>query len=170
MNEVKAKLSYLRIAPKKVRQVARLLKNMDFLSAEAHLKSMPQKSVLPLRKLLLSAAANAEHNYNLVRSDLYVSKVLVDPGPILKRFMPRARGSAYPINKRTSHITLFLSSKSGKKIDLKAQTSKTSKVVEPKTELKPKKSPAKVKKDLGADKLKKSTSGAKQKIFSRKAI
>src|SRR5574343_163065 len=116
MNEVKAKLSYLRVAPKKVRQVARLLKNMDFLVAEAHLKSMPQKSVLPLKKLLLSAAANAEHHYNLLRSDLYISKVLVDPGPILKRSMPRARGSAYPINKRTSHITLFLSSKSGKKI------------------------------------------------------
>ncbi len=113
MDAVFAKLKSLRVAPKKVRQVTRLLKGMSFNQAEAHLRYMPQKSVSNLRKLLLSAAANAENNFNLSRQDLFVLKILVDPGPTLKRMMPRARGRGEPINKRTSHITIFLAPKTG---------------------------------------------------------
>jgi len=59
-----------------------------------------------------------KHNYGLKKEDLYISKILVDPGPSLKRYRPRARGSVFPISKRTSHVTIFLSS-------LKPQTPKT---------------------------------------------
>src|SRR3989304_4153493 len=108
MTEVVAKLRYLRISPKKVRQVTALLKGLSFKAAEAQLRFLPQKSVKPLLKLLASAGANAVQNYKLRKEDLMLSKILVDPGPILKRSMPRAHGRAFPINKRTSHVSFFL--------------------------------------------------------------
>ena len=123
MESILAKLKNLRVAPKKVRQVTRLLKGMSFDQAEAHLRYLPQKSVPNLRKLLLSAAANAENNFNLSRQDLFVLKILVDPGPTLKRMRERARGRGEPINKRTSHITIFLASRTGKKVDLSLRKS-----------------------------------------------
>ena len=79
MTEVVAKLRYLRISPKKVRQVTALLKGLSFKAAEAQLHFLPQKSVKPLLKLLVSAGANAAQNYKLRKEDLMISKILVDP-------------------------------------------------------------------------------------------
>lgn len=184
MESIFAKLKNLRVAPKKVRQVTRLLKGMNFDQAEAHLRYMPQKSVPNLRKLLLSAAANAENNFNLSRQDLFVLKILVDPGPTLKRMMPRARGRGEPINKRTSHITIFLASRTGQrsaKLGLRSHSGEgggsgpASKKSEQKKTLKASGPASKSKKAHVQDKstikgksLK--SSGVKQKIFSRKAI
>ncbi len=166
MESVFAKLKNLRVAPKKVRQITRLLKGMSFDQAEAHLRYMPQKSVPNLRKLLLSAAANAENNFNLSRQDLFVSKVLVDPGPTLKRMMPRARGRGELINKRTSHVTIFLTSKTGKKIEkTKAKSQPESLVKVSEKSRKAHVQDKSIMKDKG-----RKASGVRQKVFSRKAI
>ena len=106
--QVTAHLRKLRIAPRKVRLVADLLKGMDIREAEAQLAHLRKGAVLPIRKLLHSAIANAEHNAKLDRANLFVRQVLVNQGATLKRSQPRAFGRATPIRKRTSHITIVL--------------------------------------------------------------
>lgn len=108
MQQVTAKAKYVRIAPKKVRLVTHVLKGMSVGDAQAQLRQMAQKSVQPLSKVLASAIANAVHNVHADRNQLYIRNILVDPGPSLKRMRPRARGSGFPILKRTSHMTVIL--------------------------------------------------------------
>ena len=104
--EAKAHLKYVRISPRKVKIVLDLIRGKDAATAMAILKNTPKSASEYLIKLLNSAIANAEHNFNMDASKLYVSECFVCPGPILKRIMPRAQGRAYRINKRTSHVTL----------------------------------------------------------------
>ena len=104
--EAKAYLKYARISPRKVKIVLDLIRGKDVATAMAILKNTPKSASEYLIKLLNSAIANAEHNFNMDASKLYVSECFVCPGPILKRIMPRAQGRAYRINKRTSHVTL----------------------------------------------------------------
>jgi len=106
-----AKLNYLRMSPRKVRLVANLIKGLDVVEAKHQLRFLTKKAALPLAKLLDSAVANAKHNFNLDKNNLYIAKILVNQGPTLKRWMPRAFGRATPIAKRTSHITLVLEEK-----------------------------------------------------------
>jgi len=111
--EVTARLSNLRIAPRKTRLAADLIRGKDVLKAQAILSftvSKPGKAIL---KLLNSAVASAKHNHQLDEKKLFVSKITVDEGPKLKRWHPMSRGRAYPIMKRTSHIVLVLSEKNG---------------------------------------------------------
>ena len=75
------------------------------------LQFSPRKAAALIRKVVLSAVANAEHNLSLDIDDLFVSKILVDEGPSLKRIMPRAKGRADRIVKRTSHITVVVAEK-----------------------------------------------------------
>ena len=75
------------------------------------LLTTPKAASEPLVKLLKSAAANAENNHNMDPEKLYVSEVFANPGPIIKRIMPRAQGRAFRINKRTSHVTLVVAEK-----------------------------------------------------------
>jgi len=103
-----AKLRYLRISPRKVRLIADLVRGMGALEAKHQLELLNKKAALPMLKLLNSAIANAEHNDKLKVEELYIAEIKVDEGPTLKRWIPRARGSASGINKRTSHITLGL--------------------------------------------------------------
>lgn len=105
--EVKANLRYLRIAPRKVRLVADLIRKKSVQEAEAILKFTTKRAALPLLKLLKQAISNAK-NLNLDVKNLYISKILVNEGPKLKRILPRARGHADEIQKKTSHITLIL--------------------------------------------------------------
>jgi len=114
-----AKLNYLRLAPRKVRLVANLIKGMRVKEARVQLKFCPKRASQPLLKLLNSAVANAEHNFQLKEDNLYISKITVDQGPSLKRWRPRAFGRAFPIMKRTSHITLVLEEKPEKGIEKK---------------------------------------------------
>ena len=104
--EAKAYLKYARISPRKVEIVLDLIRGKDVATAMAILKNTPKSASEYLIKLLNSAIANAEHNFSMDVSKLYVSECFVCPGPILKRIMPRAQGRAYRINKRTSHVTL----------------------------------------------------------------
>ena len=76
--------------------------------ALAMLEATPKAAAEIVYKLIKSATANAEQNHDLARADLYVAEIYADGGPILKRVMPRAKGRAYRINKRTSHITVKL--------------------------------------------------------------
>ena len=104
--EARAYLKYLRISPRKVKIVLDLIRGKDADVAMAILKNTPKAASEPLVKLLKSACANAENNFNMDADKLVVTQVFATPGPILKRMMPRAQGRAYRINKRTSHVTI----------------------------------------------------------------
>ena len=106
--EAKATLKYARISPRKVKIVLDLIRGKDAGAAMAILKNTHKGASEYLIKLLKSAIANAEHNFNMDVSRLYVSECFVCPGPTLKRIMPRAKGSADRILKRTSHVTLVV--------------------------------------------------------------
>lgn len=103
-----AELNYLRVAPRKVRSVADLIRGLPVVEAEAQLLLSPRRPGGPLLKLLRSAVANAKNNKKLASNRLVVEEIRVDQGPMLKRFMPRARGSAAMIQKKMSHVTLIL--------------------------------------------------------------
>ncbi len=109
--EARAYLKYLRMTPRKVQIVCDLIRGKDISAAAAILLNTRKAASEPLIKLLKSCAANAENNHELNPEKLYVSQVFVTPGPILKRVMPRARGGAARINKRTCHVTLVLAEK-----------------------------------------------------------
>lgn len=105
---VTAKLSYLRMSPRKVRLVANLLSGMLAEKAIIQLENMAKISAGPMLKLLRSAIANAKHNYEMKEEGLMLKKIIVNDGPILRRWMPRAMGRATPIRKRSSHIEITL--------------------------------------------------------------
>ena len=105
--EATAKVTYVRIAPRKVQIVLDLIRNKPCDQAMAILKHTPKAACEPLAKLLKSAMANAE-NKDMDVSSLYVAECFVGHGPTLKRIRPRDHGRAYRINKKTSHITLVL--------------------------------------------------------------
>ena len=111
METAKAKLSNYRQAPRKVRLVAVLLRGMSAERALAQLAMLPKRASEPMQKLLRSALANATEREGVSAADLYVSKIEVNGGVVFKRSMPRARGRASMIKKRTSHITLSLAQK-----------------------------------------------------------
>lgn len=101
----------VRIAPRKARLVMDLIRGKSVAEAIAILKFTPRGASPIIAKALNSAIANAENNFDLDAESLVVSEAFVNEGPTLKRFRPRAKGSASPINKRTSHITVVVSEK-----------------------------------------------------------
>ncbi len=105
---VTVKLNYLRIAPRKVRLIADHIRKKKVDEAEAILNFTKKRGTEPLLKLLKTAIADARNNFQLEPDNLYISKITVDGGPRYKRWRPRARGAAYKIQKKTSHITLVL--------------------------------------------------------------
>ncbi|HVN26102.1 MAG TPA: 50S ribosomal protein L22 [Candidatus Paceibacterota bacterium] len=108
MEQQTATLRYLRMAPRKVRSVGDLVKGMPVNEAEAQLITQRRRPAKALLKLLRSAVANAKTNKKLNADHLFVQNVRVDGGPMLKRILPRARGSASPIEKKMSHVTITL--------------------------------------------------------------
>ena len=164
---VEAKLRYLRIAPRKVNIVAKVIKGMDVEEADAQLKFVEKRAGLPLAKLLKSAVANATNNFNLEKKNLYIKDILVGAGPTLKRWRARSRGRANVIRKRTSHIKIILEekvatkkAKAGKVALEKSSEKAKESVIRKENKFKP------VKK---AEKPKTEITG-KRKIFSRKSI
>jgi large subunit ribosomal protein L22 len=103
---VKATSRYARVAPNKVRQVVVHIRGRRVADARHLLALSPKGVAEQVLKTLNSAVANAENNHDLDVDDLYVTAAIVDEGPQLKRFQPRAMGRAYRIRKRTSHITI----------------------------------------------------------------
>ena len=110
--EARAVASHIRIAPRKVRIVVDLIRGKQIGEAFAILKHTPKVASEVVEKLLKSAVANAENNYDMNTDDLYVSQVFVDQGPTLKRIHPRSRGQAFKILKRSSHITIVVKERS----------------------------------------------------------
>ena len=111
MKEITAHLRYLRISPRKARLVADMVKGKSVKQAENILRLATKRASLPIKKLLGSAVANADHNFQMQKENLFVKTIYVNKGPTLKRSMPRSRGSASKINKRSSHITIILTTK-----------------------------------------------------------
>lgn len=110
-NSAKAIAKTVRIPARKARLVMDLVRNKSVGEAIAILKHTPRAASPIIEKVLNSAIANAEHNYDLDVTKLYISEGYVNEGPTLKRFRPRAKGSASRINKRTSHITVVVKEK-----------------------------------------------------------
>ena len=104
----KAVAKYIRISPYKVRPVLDLVRGKSYAEAVALLEHLQKSAADPVKKAIMSAGANAEHNLQMAKSDLYVAACYADQGPTLKRMRPRAQGRAYRILKRTSHITVVL--------------------------------------------------------------
>lgn len=123
---MKAALSNYRQSPRKVRLVASLVQGKTVGQALEQLQFLPRRAALPLAKLIKSAAANAGAG----ASELVIGEFRVDKGPTLRRSRPRARGSAFRINKRTSHVLLTLKSKTqaGAKSAVKKAETKTKRV------------------------------------------
>lgn len=105
---MEANLNNLRISPRKVSVVAKMLAGLSVREADVQLDRQLRRAALPLRKLLASAIANAEHNFRAIPENLIVARVLVGEGKKLKRWMPRAQGRATPIWKRLSRVSLTL--------------------------------------------------------------
>ncbi|MDN3496551.1 50S ribosomal protein L22 [Planococcus sp. APC 4015] len=109
-----ARVKHIRVTPQKARRVVALIKGKQAQEALAILKFAPQSASEPIYKLVASAMANArvkadKDSEYLDDNDLYVANAYVDEGTTLKRFQPRAQGRAFQIKKRTSHITIVLS-------------------------------------------------------------
>jgi large subunit ribosomal protein L22 len=140
--EITAKLKNYRIAPRKMRLMADLIRGKNVNEAKKNLMFSSKKSASSLTKLLNSAIANAKTNFAVKEEelgDLYIKKIMVNEGPKMKRFKPIARGSAHEFFKRTSHVLITLDkkeNKSGKVVkETKADTKKNNK---PKAEKKTK--------------------------------
>ena len=99
---------YIRMSPRKVKVVIDMIRGKSAKEAAAILRYTPKAACEPVLKVLNSAIANAENNLDMNRDDLYVAEAYANQGPTLKRYRARARGSASPIRKRTSHITVIL--------------------------------------------------------------
>ena len=107
--EAKACAKHIRISPRKARQVVDLIRGKSVQEAYSILKFTPHKGSAIVTKVLKSAVANAEHNYDMDVENLFVSTAYVDQGPSIKRYKPHAMGRADGIKKRTSHITIMVS-------------------------------------------------------------
>lgn len=168
---ITAKLRYLRIAPRKVRMVVDLIRGKSVEEAQTILAFVVKNAAAPLLKLLNSAVANAKNNFQIDSSNLYIAKITVDEGQKYKRWRPRARGQAYEIQKKTSHITLVLGQLAGKvkRIQRAKEVKAVERIGEAKEMLKPAKSPQlkpRPEKELPKPGIKKSI----KRIFRRKAF
>lgn len=174
--EIKAKLKHLRIAPRKVRLVADLIRGKMADDASKILEFTIKKGAHPMKNLLMQAIANAKNNFQIEADNLYISKVFVDEGSKLKRWMPRSRGTAMEIQKKLCHITMVLEEKeiSGKEKGekkIKENKSPEEQKEEEKKESKVKKSSAKTKisKTKNDSKMNRGKIGLKR-VFKRKSI
>jgi len=106
--QVKAKAKFIRMSPRKTRLVVNAVRGLVANEALDQLKFIKKRAAKPISKLISSAMANAEHNFELKKDNLYIKEIRVDEGATMHRWKPRARGRATPIRKRTNHINLIL--------------------------------------------------------------
>ena len=109
--EAFAHVKYVRMSPREVKLVCDMIRGKDVKTAAAYLSNTSKAACEPMAKLLKSAIANAENNFNMDKKNLYVAECFVCPGPMLKRIRPRAQGRAFRVMKRTSHVTMVLREK-----------------------------------------------------------
>lgn len=113
---ITANLNTYRQSPRKVRLVSDLVKGKSIPDALRILAVTTKVAALPLRKLVLSAVRSAKNSFSIDEANLYIKEFRVDAGATLKRSMPRARGSAFPILKRTCHVSLILDERESKQV------------------------------------------------------
>lgn len=173
IKEIKVAGRFVKVAPAKVRLVADRLRKKTIEQALDELQFMMKSSVSPLTKLLNSAIADAQHNFQYDKKDLFIKELTVNQGPTLKRFRPRAYGRSAMIRKRTSHIDLLIGIKEGaKQIVAKKKSDKADAKLEEVKVL----APQDVKKqiegvgaaDSGEQEKGQKKSGFLKKVFSRK--
>ena len=111
VTSARATAKMVRISARKVRLVIDEIRGKSVADSLAILKFTPNSAASDVEKVLNSAVANAENNFDLDRASLFISEAYANEGPTLKRFRPRAKGSASPINKRTSHITIVVTAR-----------------------------------------------------------
>ena len=179
--KVRAKLKNLRVSPRKVRISADIIRGCNVEEAIFRLDNTIKKSNEPIKKLLLSAVANAENNFNLSRESLIITDIQVGEGITLKRWMPRAYGRAASILKRSSQVSLILEGKEGEakpkkkaKSPKKVEADKTEGSVETveKNEVLDKKVPGSAKKEhhkIETKRKEMKQSGFSKKVFKRKS-
>lgn len=158
-----AKIKYLKVSPRKMVGVCKLVRGKDILVAKSILLRTPKKGARLIEKALMSAVANAK-NKNMVEKNLFIKEIRADLGPSYKRFIPWSRGSPRPIKKRTTHLTIVVEEKEVLKVnkkDIKEEVNKdiksTSEISETKIEKKEEKvdrKPVKEKKEKGGVKVK----------------
>jgi large subunit ribosomal protein L22 len=161
-----AKLRYLKVAPRKVRSVAGLIRGLSVPAAQAQLMVQTRRAATPLMKLLNSAIANAE-NLEMDVNKLYISSLRVDQGPMLKRMLPKARGRGTVLQKIMSHVTLELGEKENLKqapFVMPRRVKAEKGTAAPKAAEKPK-----VQHDHSEDTKVKESKGIRAKLFNRKA-
>lgn len=112
---MQASISNYKQSPRKVRLIANLVKGKRVSVALTELAFLAKRGALPVKKLIDSAVANAINNLGIASDNLYIKEIRVDKGIVMHRRMPRARGSAFPIKKRTSHLIVVLAEKEAKK-------------------------------------------------------
>jgi large subunit ribosomal protein L22 len=125
---IEAKLRYARISPRKFRMVADLVRGLSVEEAESVLKFTVKRPARPMLKLLNSVTANAKNNFNIEKENLYIAEVKVDGGPMMKRFMPQARGVVHQIQKKTSHVYIRLEKIREEEEEKKKKTVKKEKI------------------------------------------
>ncbi len=170
--QVTAQLNYLRVSPRKVRQVTEVIKGMKVQEAQNELRVSPRGVAYPLLKLLNSAIHNAENNFKLKKDNLYIENIIVNAGPTLKRFRPRARGAAYEILKRTSKVKIVLNEiepTPKRKLKVKKEKIVTKRVSDLEKDQLKEERLEKKKKPLKKKEEKRSFKGFFQKVFRRKA-
>lgn len=134
VSQVKANAKYIKVAPRKVRLVLDQIRSMQAEDAIDRLRFIKKAAVKPIAKLLNSAVANAENNFEIDKKDLFIKTFTADDGPTIKRYRPRAHGRSAPIRKRTSNINLILGVKEGatkKVVAKKSEVKEEVKVVSP---------------------------------------
>ena len=114
----KAKARFIHASPRKLRDVVNLIRGRDVTNALSTLKLISRTSTIPIEKVLRSAVANAVQLTDVNEEDLYISKITVDTGPVMKRFRAASMGRAVKIRKRTSHINIVLQDKVKKKVSV----------------------------------------------------
>ena len=122
---ITASLKNYRISPRKVRLVADMIRGKNAILAKTILTNASKKAKHPLHDLLDSAIANALHNHKIDAENLFVQEIRVDQGFVMKRSMPVSRGSAHPIKKRTSHVSIVLAERVKSEKDKPAKTRKS---------------------------------------------
>lgn len=132
MSETRAVAKYIRISPRKARQVIDLIRGKRVSEALAILKFTPQRASTAIEKVVKSAAANAENNLEMNKDALFIAEAYVDQGPSLKRYNPRAMGRADLIKRRTSHITVVVREKEDPETSVKEEPAKKKRNAAPK--------------------------------------
>lgn len=181
MEKVRAQLKNLRIAPRKVRLVCGVIRGKSVNDAFAQLDAITARSAEPVAKLLKSAVANAK-NKHLDVSRLVIESIRVDEGPVMKRFRARARGTANPIHKKLSHVTIVVMEsekvkaprfaafyETQKKPKAKKKTTEAKKAETAEKEEKPKTKKVKAPLD-DKKKVKEGEPGVVKKVFRRKSV